>query len=35
MAIPKQHYRFAYEIESKAMAEYPKVEKFIADFFEG
>lgn len=35
MAIPKKHIKFAYEIPSEVMAEYPKVEKFVADFFDG
>jgi len=35
MAIPKKHYKFAYEIPSEVMAEYPEVEKFVYNFFDG
>lgn len=35
MAIPKKHIKFAYEIPADVMAEYPKVEKFVNDFFKG
>lgn len=35
MAIPKKHFRFAHEIPAEVMAEYPKVEKFVYDFYNG
>jgi diadenosine tetraphosphate (Ap4A) HIT family hydrolase len=34
MAVPKKHIKLAYEIPTEVMAEYPKVEKFVSDFFE-
>lgn len=35
MAIPKQHIKFAYEIPSEIMAEYPEVEKFVYKYYNG
>lgn len=35
MAIPKQHIKFAYEIPSEVMAEYPEVEKFVYKYYNG
>lgn len=35
MATPKMHLRLAYEIPSEVMAEYPLIEKFVYDFFDG
>lgn len=35
MAIPKAHFKYAHEIPAEVMAEYPKVEKFIYDFYQG
>lgn len=35
MAVPKSHIRLAHEIPPEVMAEYPKIEKFIYDFYNG
>ncbi|MCH8519119.1 hypothetical protein LAT59_05160 [Candidatus Gracilibacteria bacterium] len=35
MAIPKAHIRLAHEIPAEIMAEYPLVEKFVYDFYQG
>lgn len=34
MAIPKIHYKMAYDIPREVMAEYPEVEKFVYNFFQ-
>jgi diadenosine tetraphosphate (Ap4A) HIT family hydrolase len=34
MAIPKKHYKMAYEIPAEVMAEYPTIEKFVYDFYQ-
>lgn len=33
LAIPKEHYTLAHEIPAEVMAEYPKIEKFVYQFY--
>ena len=35
MAIPKAHIKLAYEIPTEVMADYPNIERFVYDFYDG
>ena len=35
MAIPKAHIRLAHEIPWEVMADYPNIERFVYDYFDG